>query len=92
MTGSIWIVRKKDKYVEEMEYTEEEFFRYKQRAESVAAEYNFSDALPLAEWLRRNGWLNPNSPKRRKAMKKIKRMTEGAYEVVEKYVDANYRG
>jgi len=92
MTGSIWIVRKKDKYVEETEYTEEEFFRYKNRADSIAAAYNLSDAIPLARWLRRNGWLNEGTELNREAMGKIRRMSEGAYEVVEKYVDDKYRG
>ena len=74
-----------------MEYTEEEFFHYKDKAERVAADYNFHDAIPLAQWLRKNGWLTSNSPARKEAMDKIQRMSEGAYEVVEKYVDDNYR-
>tara|TARA_Y100001938_G_C8085172_1_gene431499 strand:- start:758 stop:1033 length:276 start_codon:yes stop_codon:yes gene_type:complete len=91
MARSVWIVRKKEQYVEEHEYTEEEYFHYKQKADRVAAEYNMSDAIPLGEWLRKNGWLTPNSPARQEAMRKIRRMSEGAYEVIEKYVDDNYR-
>tara|TARA_R100001015_G_C4552449_1_gene114011 strand:+ start:307 stop:582 length:276 start_codon:yes stop_codon:yes gene_type:complete len=91
MARSVWVLRKKEKYVEEMDYVEEEFFHYKNKAIATMEEYNLDDAFPLGIWLRKNGWLTKNSPARREAMSKIKRMSEGAWEVVEKFVDDDYR-
>lgn len=85
--------KKEKKYLREGEYVNEDYYYYKEKAERIAADLNFDDAKSHdnAEWLRKNGWLTSNSPKRAEAMDIIKRMSEGAWEVIERIVDDRYQ-
>ena len=93
MTRSIWLVRKKKKYLREGEYVREDFYYYREKAERIKEDLNFEDAKSHdnAEWLRKNGWLTTNSPNRPEAMDKIRRMSEGAWEVIERRVDDRFQ-
>ena len=85
---TVYLIRKKEEYGGKpynMEY-----YKYRHAAESIVADYNLSDAERVGKKLRKLGWLMPNSSDRPEAMGIIKRMSEGAWEVIEKHVNADY--